>query len=73
MWGVAQNNLGCAYRDRIRGDRAQNLEQAIACYQRALQVRTPETVPTDWAMTEWHLVKRDRQPSSLPCLTFTLP
>lgn len=30
QWATTQNNLAIAYRDRIRGERADNLEQAIA-------------------------------------------
>uniref|UniRef100_UPI00195099B0 CHAT domain-containing protein n=1 Tax=Spirulina sp. CCY15215 TaxID=2767591 RepID=UPI00195099B0 len=50
-----QNNLGTAYSDRIRGERGENLELAIACYQAALQVRTPEAFPQDWAGTQNNL------------------
>ncbi len=38
-----------AYRDRIRGDRADNLEKAIAAYEAALTVRTREALPREWA------------------------
>ena len=31
-------NLATAYSDRIRGDRAENLEQAIAAYRHALEL-----------------------------------
>ena len=31
-WATTQNNLGNAYIGRIRGERAENLEQAIACF-----------------------------------------
>ncbi len=34
-WAKTQNNLALAYCDRIAGDRRENLEQAIACYQLA--------------------------------------
>ena len=37
------------------GSRLVNLEIAIACYQRALQVYTPEDFPQDWAMTQNNL------------------
>jgi tetratricopeptide (TPR) repeat protein len=37
-WARTQNNLGNAYLNRIRGERADNLETAIACYQEALTV-----------------------------------
>ena len=42
-------NLANAYSDRIRGDRAENLEQAIAAYQQALEVRTRQAMPVEWA------------------------
>ena len=32
IWATIQNNLGAAYRDRIRGDKAENIEAAIAAY-----------------------------------------
>ncbi|RFP60973.1 MAG: CHAT domain-containing protein, partial [Limnothrix sp. CACIAM 69d] len=50
-----QNNLANAYRDRIRGERADNLEMAIAAYERALEVYTREAFPEDWAMTQNNL------------------
>ena len=34
-------NLATAYSSRIRGDRAQNLEDAIAAYRQALEILTP--------------------------------
>jgi predicted LPLAT superfamily acyltransferase len=46
---MTQNNLGNAYGDRIRGERADNLEQAIAAYHNALQVYTRDAFPQDWA------------------------
>jgi tetratricopeptide (TPR) repeat protein len=49
---MTQNNLGIAYSNRIRGERADNLEQAITAYERALEVRTREAFPEDWAMTQ---------------------
>jgi CHAT domain-containing protein/tetratricopeptide (TPR) repeat protein len=54
-WAQTQNNLANAYRNRIFGDRAQNLEEAIACLQNALQVYTREAFPVDWAMTQNNL------------------
>ena len=50
-----QNNLGAAYSDLPGGDRAENLSRAIACYEAALQVRTREAFPVDWAMTQNNL------------------
>jgi tetratricopeptide (TPR) repeat protein len=52
---MAQNNLGTAYSDLIRGERAENLEKAIAAYELALQVYTREAFPNDWATTQNNL------------------
>ncbi|HAX77831.1 MAG TPA: hypothetical protein DCY88_18830, partial [Cyanobacteria bacterium UBA11372] len=54
-WAGTQNNLGNAYRNRIKGDKADNLEFAIAAYTLALQVRTPDAFPQDWATTQNNL------------------
>ena len=53
---MSQNNLGTAYNDRIQGEKAQNIEQAIACYESALIVLTREQFPQQWAMTQNNLV-----------------
>ena len=47
---MTQNNLATAYSDRIRGERADNLEEAICHYELALEVRTREASPFSWAM-----------------------
>ena len=52
---MTQNNLGNAYYSRIRGDRAENIERAIASYTAALEVYTRHTFPEDWAMTQNNL------------------
>jgi CHAT domain-containing protein len=59
---MTQNNLATAYLFRIRGERADNLEQAISAYTLALQVYTCEAFPQDWAMTQNNLANayRDR-------------
>ncbi|MBS9769996.1 MAG: CHAT domain-containing protein, partial [Trichodesmium erythraeum GBRTRLIN201] len=54
-WAMTQNNLGNAYSDRIRGDKAENIEAAIAAYQQALLVRTQTDFPMDWAGTQNNL------------------
>ncbi|MEG3973066.1 CHAT domain-containing protein [Microcoleus sp. herbarium8] len=54
-YAETQNNLGNAYRERIKGEKADNLEDAIAFYQNALEVRTREAFPKDWAMTKSNL------------------
>ncbi|WP_375510527.1 hypothetical protein [uncultured Nostoc sp.] len=35
-WAGTQNNLGLAYANKIRGEQTENLERAIACYQRII-------------------------------------
>ncbi len=47
--------LGSAYCERIRGERTDNLEQAISHYQQALQVYTRQAFPEQWATTQNNL------------------
>ncbi|MEP6580382.1 CHAT domain-containing protein [Microcoleus vaginatus GB2-A3] len=54
-YAQTQNNLANAYRNRINGSRADNLERAIEFYLAALTVRTLEDFPEDWAMTQNNL------------------
>ena len=54
-WAQTQNNLGDAYRDRIQGSRADNVEAAIKAYEAALTVFTREAFPQDWAQTQNNL------------------
>ncbi|MFW5665407.1 MAG: tetratricopeptide repeat protein, partial [Coleofasciculus sp.] len=49
------SNLGEAYRNRIRGDKSQNLEKAIKALQNALQVYTPTDFLQCWAMIQNNL------------------
>lgn len=62
QWAIVQNNQGIAYYSLQDGDacgglrlRALNLEQAISCYQNALQVRTQTDFPENWAETQNNL------------------
>jgi tetratricopeptide (TPR) repeat protein len=48
-------NLASAYRYRLKGDRAENIEMAIAANQAALQVYTREAFPKDWAGVQMNL------------------
>ena len=50
-----QSILGAAYRQLPVGDRAANLQKAIACYEQALRFRTPEADPLDYARTQNNL------------------
>ncbi|MDB9425802.1 CHAT domain-containing protein, partial [Microcystis aeruginosa CS-564/01] len=54
-WAMTQNNLALAYKNRIRGEKADNLERAIAYCQEALKVRTFDAFPEDWASTQNNL------------------
>jgi CHAT domain-containing protein len=52
---MIQNNLGNAYSDRIKGDKAENLELAIAYFRSALKVYTFDAFPEEWANTQVNL------------------
>ncbi|MCB0153421.1 MAG: tetratricopeptide repeat protein, partial [Anaerolineae bacterium] len=52
---MIQSNLGAAYRNRIKGERAENFEQAIHHYQQSLTVYTREAFPEDWARSQHNL------------------
>jgi len=54
-WAMTQTNLANAYVNRIRGERVDNLEQAIASYTAALEVITRDAFPEQWAMTQNNL------------------
>jgi CHAT domain-containing protein len=50
-----QNNLGFAFSQLTTGDRATNLQRAIACFQDALRIMRPEIAPLDYAATQNNL------------------
>ena len=54
-WAMTQNNLGLAYIDKITGNRAENIDEAISCYQLALEIYTRADFPENWAMTQYNL------------------
>jgi CHAT domain-containing protein/tetratricopeptide (TPR) repeat protein len=54
-WAQTQSNLANAYSLRIKGDRTNNIEQAIFYYQEALKVRTRDAFPEQWATTQNNL------------------
>jgi tetratricopeptide (TPR) repeat protein len=54
-WADTQNNLAATYINRIRGEKAENLEKAIAACQEALKVFTFDAFPQYWAMTQNNL------------------
>ena len=62
-WAQTQNNLGNAYLARIRGEpdeynierTEKNIEKAIKHFQQALEVRTRQVLPEEWAQTQNNL------------------
>ncbi|OCQ91392.1 hypothetical protein BCD67_23540 [Oscillatoriales cyanobacterium USR001] len=60
-WATTQNNLANAYKNKITGNRAENIDRAIACYQLALEVYKREDFPEKWAMTQNNLGSAYRQ------------
>ena len=48
-WGQARSNLGKAYVRRLQGDRVDNIEQAIDCFEEVLSVYTPQFSAERWA------------------------
>jgi CHAT domain-containing protein len=56
-----QNNLATAYTYRIRGEKAENIEQAIECYMNALDVYRRDAFPQDWATTQNNLANAYRE------------
>ncbi|MCU7242825.1 MAG: CHAT domain-containing protein, partial [Microcystis aeruginosa WS75] len=54
-WAMTQNNLGIAYSNRIRGERADNLELAIVAYNLSLEVYTRDAFPSEWASVQNNL------------------
>ena len=47
--------MGNAYSQRILGERAENLELAIAAYNQSLEVRTRDAFPSEWARSQNNL------------------
>jgi tetratricopeptide (TPR) repeat protein len=60
-WAQTQNNLGNAYSDKIRGNRAENIDEAIACYLQALEVYTRADFPQEWAMIQQNFANAYRE------------
>jgi tetratricopeptide (TPR) repeat protein len=54
-WAQTQNNLATAYTYRIRGEKAENIENAIAYLTAALSVYTRDAFPENWAATQNNL------------------
>jgi hypothetical protein len=54
-WAGLQENLGVVHVNRIKGEQAENLEEAINYFQSALQIRTRDAFPVDWVRCQTHL------------------
>ncbi|WP_445307252.1 CHAT domain-containing protein [Microcoleus vaginatus] len=54
-WAATQTNLANAYNHRIKGERGENIEKAIAFSEAALEVYTRPAFPQDWATTQNNL------------------
>ncbi|MBO1346747.1 MAG: tetratricopeptide repeat protein [Hormoscilla sp. GUM202] len=54
-WAQLQDALGIVYANRIKGDRVENIEEAITYFNSALQVITPDAYPQDWVKIQSHL------------------
>jgi tetratricopeptide (TPR) repeat protein len=57
LWAETQCNLSLAYSNRIRKDKAENLERAILACQEALQIIKRESLPAEWAAIQNNLGK----------------
>ena len=53
--GALHGAQGNAYANRVRGERAENLERAFAAYQSALTIRIREAFPEQWSATQHNL------------------
>jgi CHAT domain-containing protein len=66
-WARSHYNLGQIYYQRLRGDRAKNLDQAIQHYRLALEVDTRQASPANWislmnnlGLAYWERIAGDR-------------
>jgi hypothetical protein len=60
MWAKIQNLLGAAYLgaayiQRIKGEKSENIETAIACFRETLKVLAVDAFPYAWAITQMQL------------------
>jgi CHAT domain-containing protein len=55
LWASLQAELGNGFAQSFPGDRAANLEAAIAAYRAALEVYTREAFPVEWAKAQNNL------------------
>ncbi len=59
-WAMLQHNLGLAYVNRIKGDRIENLERSIECFNNSLEIYTEKEFPDKWKINQDDLEKSQR-------------
>ena len=50
-----QNNLGLVYRERILGNRSENIEKAISALDASLKYFNRDNSPEDWARSKHNM------------------
>ena len=64
-WARTQGELATAYKNRLEGDRGKNRDDAMACYERTLDVFTPQRYLREWLITiKQRAVTRLERPES---------
>jgi uncharacterized protein YjbI with pentapeptide repeats len=51
-WAMLQRNLGLAYFNRIKGNRRENLEISIECFNKSLEIFTQNEFPEKWKINQ---------------------
>lgn len=51
-WPETRYSLGCPHRNRVGGLEVFNVEEAVLCFEHALEVQTREAVPLGWVKTQ---------------------
>ncbi len=51
-WAMLQHNLGLAYQNRVKGDRKENLEKSIECFNKSLEIFTQDEFPEKWKINQ---------------------
>jgi len=58
-WAATQHHMGVMHHchHKTGGTGAAGVDVAVACFHRALEARTPEAAPQDWALTTFCLMQ----------------
>jgi Tetratricopeptide repeat len=59
-WAMLQHNLGLAYFNRNQGDRKENLERSIKCFNQSLEIFTQDEFIEKWEISQNDLVESQR-------------